>query len=305
MARVAVSIVVCTRNRAAILATTFAHYERIVANAAWELIVVDNGSADETSEILRAFAAMTRIRFCVMTEPRRGASRARNLGYRQAEGQIVAFTDDDCYPRADFVNALHASFNAATIDYLGGRILLFDPNDYPVTIQPSEIRRTFSPGTFLCPGLLQGANMAVRREVMAEIGGFDERLGAGTAFPCEDIDLLTRASFSGFIGIYDPGVVVSHHHRRQSMEQVRILKRFYDYGRGAYYAKGLLNPVQRRKASGLWLRSVCRHTFSFGPLARGNRRVVLHELQGAARYLAMRASEANGSEPAEGDLTVQ
>jgi glycosyltransferase involved in cell wall biosynthesis len=303
--RLPVSIVVCTRNRARSLSGTLAYYERIAAEVAWELIVVDNGSTDETSDILQCFSTTTRITFRFITEPRPGASRGRNLGYRHAEGQIIAFTDDDCYPRADFVDALQVSFSTAAIDYLGGRILLFDPNDYPVTIQTSKIRRVFAPGTFISAGLIHGANMAVRREVMAKIGGFDERLGPGTPFPCEDVDLLTRASFAGFTGVYDPRPVIYHHHQRQSLEQVRTLKRLYDHGRGAYYAKGLLNPVQRRKASGVWLRSVCRRVFRVGRPARSNWMILFHELQGAVSYLWMRARDGGSSQPADRGLTVQ
>ena len=119
------------------------------------------------------------------------------------------------------------------------------------------------------------------------LGGFDESIGAGTRFPCEDLDLLTRASFAGFTGVYDPRPVVLHHHRRQSLEQVQALERHYDHGRGAYYAKALLTPKQRGKAAGIWSRSTCKrmiNAFRKPPEAL----ITFRELQGAIDYWGVR-----------------
>lgn len=278
------SIVVSTRNRAGYLAQTLGFYERIATEAAWELIVVDNGSMDNTPEILHRFRAGTRISIRHFNEPHPGASRGRNLGWQFAEGKVIAFTDDDCYPSTDFVDALLANFTLTTIGYLGGRILLFDPHDYPITIQPSESRLVFAPRTFISPGAIQGANMAVRKDVLMALGGFDELLGAGTCFPCEDLDLLTRASFAGFVGVYDPRPVILHHHRRQSREQVQALRRHYDRGVGAYYAKALLTPGQRGKAAYRWCRSTGKSITDKSANGFSGHR----ELHGAIDYWGMR-----------------
>ena len=71
-----------------------------------EIVLVDNGSTDDTPDQLRAFAAAAAARVVVHREPRRGASVARNTGVRAATGDIVAFTDADCCPRADWLAAL-------------------------------------------------------------------------------------------------------------------------------------------------------------------------------------------------------
>jgi GT2 family glycosyltransferase len=140
----------------------------------------------------------------------------------------------------------------ARLGYVGGRILLFDPTDYPLTIQESPARNEIAPGDFLPAGLIQGANLAARREALASVGGFDGRLGAGAWFPCEDVDVLARMSARGWRGAYDPRPVVYHHHRRKTRDEADRLMRQYDRGRGAYYAKCILNPALRGAYARNW-----------------------------------------------------
>src|SRR5262245_42930880 len=91
-----ISLVIPTRNRAAQLADTLPHLERLQTRASWEMIIVDNASTDGTYELLSRFAA-SRANTKVLREPKVGAAAARNAGWRAAEGRIVTFTDDDCY----------------------------------------------------------------------------------------------------------------------------------------------------------------------------------------------------------------
>ena len=245
-------MVICTRNRAAWLAQTLGTYSALETDGPWEMVLVDNGSSDATPSILRDFAAAARFPCRVVSEPVAGLSRARNTGWRAARGDIVAFTDDDCYPEKDFLRRIAECFGENGPDYLGGRILLFDPADYPITIQTDEGTHAIAPGSFVQAGLIQGANMSARMRVLQALDGFDEDLGAGTAFPCEDVEFLSRASAHGFTGAYDPRPVVYHHHRRRTRAQVSALKRSYDIGRGAYLMKCLLDSRRRKLALKNW-----------------------------------------------------
>lgn len=259
-----ITLVICTRNRAKRLADTLPHLARLSADAHCEIVFVNNGSSDTTREILAEFVDSSGLDSRVVDEPRIGLSVARNTGWRLASGQVVAFTDDDCYPRPDYLKQLRVCFGEAEADqsYLGGRVLLFDRNDAPITIQPLEQRVEISPRSFLQTGLLHGANMALRREVLERVGGFDEKLGAGTDVHCgEDTDILARASALGLRGAYDPRPVVFHHHRRSRPEDVKRLLEKYDIGRGAYYAKSLMDrrmrgnyfwPVLRKIGGNIW-----------------------------------------------------
>jgi len=275
-----VSIVVCTRNRALQLADTLPRFARLKSASRWEVVFVDNASTDATPQLLDAFVETSGLDVLLVREPKAGLSAARNAGWPRARGEVVAFTDDDCYPAPDYVDQLRACFLAPQLGYLGGRVLLFDPNDYPITIQPLAHRVDIPPRSFVRPGLIHGANLALRRGVLERIGNFDERLGAGTALYCgEDLDILTRASGLGFAGAYDPRPTVFHHHRRSTAGEAGRLMAGYDIGRGACYAKALMDGRTR----GFYLWPVLRRIG--GNLRRGDIAVLGRELSGAWKYI--------------------
>ena len=212
----------------------------------WELIFVDNGSTDDTQSVIALFKAQATQEVVSVLEPRKGLGVARNCGWTLARGRIVAFTDDDCYPAEDYlVSVMRCFYEDSRLGFIGGRILLHDPTDYPITIQESDTRQEILPGEFIPAGLIQGANMAIRRTALESVGGFDSRLSPG-AFNCDDVDVLARISAKGWHGAYDPRPLVYHHHRRKSLAEVNRLMRVYDHGRGGYYAKCLLNPALRK-----------------------------------------------------------
>ncbi len=199
-------------------------------------MVVDNGSTDDTASYLATVADGNRI--CVRNLKKPGLGRARNVGWQAASGEIIAFTDDDCYVGAGLpVRDIPVSADYPQVGFAAGRILLFDERDKPVTIKESQELVHFAPHEFIPAGSVTGANMAFRRSVLERIGGFDERLGAGTRFPSEDIDAAALAIWAGFPGVYDPRPVVFHDHGRRTDDDVAKLRRAYDAGRGAYYVK--------------------------------------------------------------------
>ena len=103
--------------------------------------------------------------------------------------------------------------------------------------------------------------MAFRREVLVRIDGFDELLGAGTPFPCEDVDAMLRALASGWRGKYDFRPVVFHHHgRKPETESLNQLLKSYAFARGSYHMKCLLQMPQRKQCMLHWARSMRRHS---------------------------------------------
>jgi GT2 family glycosyltransferase len=276
-----ITLVICTRDRARRLADALPHLARLRAEANCEIVFVNNGSSDTTREILAAFVESSGLDTRVVDEPRVGLSVARNTGWRHAAGEVIAFTDDDCYPRPDYVEQLRICFGEAELSYLGGRVLLFDHNDYPITIKVSEVREELPPRSFLPAGVVHGANLAMRREVLEIVGGFDERFGTGSSLEsAEDIDLVARASAAGFRGAYDPRPVVFHHHRRSKGEDVRRLMAIYDIGRGAFYAKAVLD--RRMRSSYFW--PVLRRVG--GNILRKEFSVMGREFYGAWKYIS-------------------
>src|SRR5579872_1042990 len=181
-----VSLVISTRNRAAQLARCLDHVRLIRSKSDWELVVVNNGSSDDTAAVLAEFERSAPFPMRIVNEPVAGLSNARNAGLRVARGEVVVFTDDDCYVRPDFVDQYREIFDNQTFGFAGGRILLHDRTDYPVTMIESESEQRFGLGRPVPCGILQGANMAMRRRALEAAGGFDVRLGSGTEFLADD-----------------------------------------------------------------------------------------------------------------------
>lgn len=275
-----VSLVICTHNRAQQLGQVLCSLAKLEVDFVYEVIVVDNACTDNTKEIVTSFIRESDIPIQLAFEGRLGLSAARNTGWRLAKGEVVAFTDDDCYPASDFLAQINMSFKENDIKFLGGRVLLFDPHDLPITIQPLNKRLDIIPRSYVPPGLIHGANFAFRRDVLCAIEGFDERLGAGSELHCgEDTDALARASALGYQGMYDPGVVVYHHHKRTTTADMKLLQAKYDVGRGALYAKGLVSRETRR----LYIWPVFRRLA--GNLSRRQFGTLRREIYGAWQYI--------------------
>ncbi len=286
----ALSLVVNTRDRAAVLPPFLDSLRPLSCSAAWDLVLVDNGSRDDTPALLRRFAPIAPAPCAVISEPRRGSSFAKNSGWRAALGQLVCFTDDDCYPAPDFLEQMRLAFADPEIGFVGGRLLLHDPTDLPTGIKPDSSRRLYPSGFAFPPGELHGANFAFRRRALETIGGFDELTGAGTPFPFEDIDAVMRASLAGFAGCYDPRPTVYHHHRRRDRKALRRVEHGYARGRGAYFAKFLLRRGPRLTLIKRWLGCIRYHGLRWLPT----------ELLAAWDYLA--ASRRAGRAPSPGNV---
>lgn len=246
-----ISLIICTRNRADRLAPCLDALANLRKASGLEIVLVDNGSTDDTRRILAEFKCPFPVR--LVYEPAPGLGRARNAGLRNSSGDIVVFTDDDCYVDPDFATEVERLFaDNPALGFFGGRIMLHDPTDLPVTIKESMVTETFAPFEFLPAGSIHGANFGFRRSVITSLGGFDEHLGAGTNFAAEDIEMVGRAVGAGFEGMYSPGPVVSHHHRRKLPSDLQSLSATYDVGRGAYYVSMLRNAKLRWQALRYW-----------------------------------------------------
>ncbi len=265
-----VSLIICTRNRAGALRRCLDATSAITFAGAWELVVVDNGSTDATRDIIDAFAAAASFPVVAVGQPVPGLSNARNAGVAAASGDMLLFTDDDCYVDPDILDAVLASFADPRVGFASGRVRLFDPNDAPVTVNESLVPLRFPARRFLPAGAVKGANLAFRRAVLDQIGPFDPLFGSGALFPAEDADAAMRASLAGWDGVYDPAITVWHHHGRKAAD-VAALHRAYDIGRGAFHAKllglkGGLRPGLRAWA-GLPKRALSRRALLGGELA--------------------------------------
>lgn len=273
-----VTLVICSFNGERRLPACLEAVSRLEGRGQWDILLVDNASTDGTSRMLEAFAKQSPVETRYLREEARGLGAARAAALAAARGDIVAFTDDDCYVASDFIEAVRNAFADPRIGVVGGRVTLFDPNDAPVTILTSREPRRFPAGYIMRPGEVHGACLAFRRCAAMDAGGFDPLFGAGTAFPGEDFDLGLRVLAAGWDGAYAPEVVVQHHHGRK-LDASRRLIRGYRMGAGAVFTKALLDLRGLRRQvirawagqQFLWLRTA--------PL------LMFYEYIGAVRYL--------------------
>jgi GT2 family glycosyltransferase len=231
-----VSAVVCTRNRPALLERCLSSLIHL-SPAPGEVIVVDQSEGSESRRVVEGYAGrIGNLRHLPTSS--RGLSRARNEGISAARGEIIAFTDDDCLARTDWIGqaagALREHPEAAVItggtlpdprigtDEIAPRILA------AITWHPEE-KRLFQGK--IDPSLAGGGlNFAVRRSWIRRVGGFDPDLGPGGRFRgADDTDFLYRILRSGGAILYHPDVVVSHLPWREEENQSAVE---YEYGHG-------------------------------------------------------------------------
>jgi GT2 family glycosyltransferase len=165
-----------------------------------ELRVVDNGSTDGTAEVLGRYGE----RIVVLHEPTRGPAAARNAGVRGVTGEVVAFTDADCVVEPDWLARLVTPLADPAVGIAGGRILARPPAG-EVERFGEEIHDHRMAIEVYDPPYAITMSWASRREVLEELGGFDEGLRR-----CEDVDLSYRAVQAGYGLIYVDDAVVYH-----------------------------------------------------------------------------------------------
>lgn len=235
------TFVICTKDRRDPLLRCL--HSIVAAGLRWpqmatEIVVVDNGSIDDTARAVNEFMSITDVPMQMLYERTPGLAAARNSGIAVARGRLIAFTDDDCVMDPDYISELADHWSKAPFDILrGGRVELGDTRDLPFTIKTSNHVERYSAGDFP-GGFLHGCNFVTSRRVLDMVGGFDQRFGAGSNLKsAEDTDFLLRAFLSGFPVHYVPNMAVQHFHGRRSASQIGPVILGYSFGNGAIFAK--------------------------------------------------------------------
>lgn len=220
-----ISVIICTYNGSRTIAETCRYLMRLdYPNA--EIIVVNDGSTDATTEVLDEFVRkQSTIEFRLLQVPNGGLSRARNIGMREATGEIVAYIDDDAYPDQHWLQYLAHSFMTTSHAGIGG------PNLPVLSDNYAAYCVAHSPGgpnhVLIDDDLAEhipGCNMAYRRAALIEVNGFDEQFRIAG----DDVDLCWRLQEAGQTLGFNPAAMVWHH-RRDSIRG--YLKQQHNYGR--------------------------------------------------------------------------
>ena len=124
-ARQAITVIVCTYNRCRILADTLASVaaSQMPSSVTWEVLVVDNNSADQTREVVEDFGRHHAGRFRYLLEPEQGKSHALNAGVTNANGEVLVFLDDDVTVEPTWLHNLTAELRGGEWAGSGGRRL--------------------------------------------------------------------------------------------------------------------------------------------------------------------------------------
>lgn len=210
-----VSIIIASKDRGTSLQDTLASLARaaVPEGAGVELILVDNGSSDDTMAVMRAFRS-DGLRVRVLHEPRLGKARALNRALAAAEGTVLLFTDDDVRVPKTWIQDMSTPLLRGEGDVMAGAVSL-----------ASSLRRSWMSEAHLSlladtegvfgatgePSRLVGANMALHRRVFDAIREFDVELGPGALGLEEDTLVGHRLRALGFRLIGAPDVVVEHH----------------------------------------------------------------------------------------------
>ncbi len=194
-----VSVVVPVYNDAGMLRHTLAHLAvQTLEPDAYEIVVVDDGSTDDTPQVLAATTASRVLVRGIRLQPNRGRSAARNAGIRTAAAPLIVFVDSDVLVREDFLMRhleMHRSAGRPAV----GR--------GPVVTIPTPEIPPRTPLIRHSPAYLSTANASVSRQALLDAGLFDEGF---QAYGWEDVDLGLRLKAGGLPRLYSRQAVAFH-----------------------------------------------------------------------------------------------
>jgi glycosyltransferase involved in cell wall biosynthesis len=257
-----VSIVISTYNRCGLLSGALrALLAQTPADLAYEILVVDNNSTDQTRSLVQSMAMENPEKLKYLFEPKQGLSYGRNTGIAAAKTAVIAFTDDDVRVAPDWVWRIKTGFEAnPDIDFLGGKVVPRWPAEPP----PWLTRANWSPLALLDYGdrpfyvdsekqlCLIGANFAFRRRAFDKVGLFKtdfQRVKDGIG-SLEDHEILLRLWQAKSRGLYVPELVVT-----AEIEPERMGKKYHrkwHASHGRFYAALHSGEVERSKLGKLF-----------------------------------------------------
>jgi glucosyl-dolichyl phosphate glucuronosyltransferase len=254
-----VSIVVCTRNRADMLRGALASLGELAAERfTYEIVVIDNGSTDQTAEVVAAVATTTNRPVRCIYEAEAGIVPARNRGIREAGARWIAFFDDDQLAEKRWLTELYTGACEKQCRVVGGAVHLALPSDCRRRLDPTvrmllgEAKLANEPrlyGGRLTPGC---GNLMVERTVFDQVGLFQRTIGGRG----EDTDLFSRIERAGIAAWYFPTAVVHHLTPPERLEPSYLLSLARRMGAGI--AERQAGQMRRGRFAALWLAKAVR-----------------------------------------------
>ena len=258
-----VSVVVCTYNGGrtleqclrSLMALSYPNYE---------VIVVDDGSTDDTQTILERFRRVRSIH-----QPNQGLSVARNVGLRAATGEIIAYTDSDCFADPDWLTHLVHQLQCTDAAAVGGPNLTPDDGRLAGCIaacpgQPTHVLESDQQAEHI-----PGCNMAFHRDALEQIQGFDPQFRKAG----DDVDICWRLQQAGHWITFAPGAVRMAPSPTRTAGLSQATSRLWrSRGTASIQASGTFQPPRRKQVArrSVW-HGLARR--AFGPAADLSRHV--------------------------------
>jgi glucosyl-dolichyl phosphate glucuronosyltransferase len=230
---VKISVLICSYNRAKTLGVALESLavQSLPDSLAWEILVVDNNSTDQTRQAVEELQRKYPEQIRYILERQQGISNARNSGIQAARGEILVFLDDDETATVDWVQNLTANLHTSEWAGAGGRVLPpagFTPpswlslKSYFVSGPLAIFDLGSEAGQLNEPAF--GANMAFRKEVFDRFGGFRTDLGrsGNNMISNEDTEFGRRLMRAGLRLRYEPSAVTYH-----PVEENRLKKQYF------------------------------------------------------------------------------
>jgi GT2 family glycosyltransferase len=251
-----ISVIICTYNRADNLKDLLECFLIQDLKEAYEIIVIDNNSRDDTKGMVKSFEPKFQGKLRYFFEPRQGKPFALNLGIKEAYGEIIAFTDDDCLIGKNYLTNVYRAFQkyGDGTGVVGGKIAarwvnggkpgwfvdlkpgwwfenffygplgILDYGDKPFVIDFTQGIHT--------EGLFYGANICIRKEMLERYGYFNPE-----KVLTQDTEICLRLFRAGVKGAYVPDIIVHH--------KINVGKITPHYYYRWYFLRGTLLEVQQ------------------------------------------------------------
>jgi glycosyltransferase involved in cell wall biosynthesis len=282
------TIQLCTYNRAQLLERVLdACFEQTVSSGDYEVVLVNDGSSDDTPAVIARAEARATCQFTVVSQPNGGLAKARNAGLARSTGERIILIDDDVLPLPNFVEEhlrSHARHPKAIVR--GAAITVENLEDLP---PPVWSLRDYSGNYFWT------TNVSVPLATLREVGGFNETFAE---YGWEDIDVGLRLRFAGVKAVFNRHALVYQYKPRPRATDVeKMLRQARAHARTAvqlaqlhphwrtYLATGD-NPVQRLLHK--WMRGIgaARHFQSRIGSDENDRPLTKSDLRAAQRLAA-------------------
>lgn len=291
------SIIICTFNRCDALGRLLDSLMRLSVppTTAWEVLIVDNNSADATKSVAESFAANypNRVRYIFESTP--GKSFALNTGIQEARGEVLAFTDDDVTCDPKWLTELIDTLKTFDCSGVGGKIIpvwnVAKPSWFeeigPYRLSPAIVSFDLGerPGPITIAPL--GANIAFKKEVFQRHGRFRTDLGltAQDRIGGEDTEFCRRLIKAGEKLYYAPAAIIYHPVEKSRTEKSYFEAWYFSRGKASVREEGIPENAMRyfgvpRYLLGILLRTALRWLFSLNSKRRFYYKLEVYETIG-------------------------